>query len=103
MINTTKKKDKQTPNTQLNLTMTTSRHITTSDNWINTKKSNLSMSSNSEPSTSPQVYTNKNKKKKKTVQLFSSQNRFDMIRPNEITNEEIMTFEPQPTISATVH
>lgn len=48
--------------------------------------------------TSPQVYTNKNKKK-----LFFSPNRFDVLRPNETTNVKITTYEPQPTTSALDH
>lgn len=42
--------------------MSTSHNTVTSGNWTDIKKRNLSISSNSEPPTSPQVYTNKNKK-----------------------------------------
>jgi len=40
MINTTKakNKDKQPPNNQLNLTMSTSHNTVTSGNWIDVKK-----------------------------------------------------------------
>lgn len=100
MINTTKvkKKDKQPGNNQLNLTMSTSHNTVTSGNWTDVKKRNHSNSSNSEPPTSPQGHINKNKKK-----LFSSPNRFDVLRPNETTNENITTDEPQPTNSASDH
>jgi len=78
--------------------MNTPRNTTINDNWTEAKKRNHSISSNSEPPSSPQVFANKNKKK-----LFSSPNRFEILKPTETTNGEAATNEIQPTYPASDH
>lgn len=94
MSSTTKdKKGKQLPDKRSMTTLPKLSNNSTNVKWIETKKRNLS--SNSDPTLSPEV---QHKKK-----LFSSPNRFELLSTAETSNEDVIFDEPQPTTSVSAH